>query len=63
MLYASAVATYNAPSDVHGVGSLSRERILQSVDSWRNGSEQRDCVFITYLIKIFGPHALIAATV
>ena len=44
-MYMSAVATYNASSDVHGVGGLFCER-LRSVGLWRCGSEQRDCVFV-----------------
>ena len=44
-IYASAVATYHAPSDTPGVSGLFCERI-RSVASWRKGPEQRDCVFV-----------------
>ncbi|KAF8326760.1 hypothetical protein F5887DRAFT_899548 [Amanita rubescens] len=44
-IYASAVATYHAPSDTPGINGLFRERI-RSVASWRKGPERRDCVFV-----------------
>ena len=46
-LYPSAVATYHAPSDLSGLGGMFRERI-RSVQSWRNGPEWRDCIFVEH---------------
>ena len=62
MMYASAVATYNAPSDVHGVSGRFRERI-RSVGSWRSGSERRDCVFVEQDPKTPGFRGMFVAQV
>jgi hypothetical protein len=44
-VYASAVATYFAPSDLCGIGGMRRERI-RAVPSWRRGPARYDCVFV-----------------
>lgn len=44
-VYASAVATFYAPSDICGTGGMRRERI-RSMPSWRGGPCHHDCVFI-----------------
>jgi len=44
-LYASAVATFYAPSDICGVGGMRKERI-RAVSSWRKEGVRYDCVFV-----------------
>ncbi|KAK7035434.1 hypothetical protein VNI00_011965 [Paramarasmius palmivorus] len=44
-VYPSAVATYSAPSDLCGFGSMKRERI-RAVESWKSGPPQHNCVFV-----------------
>jgi hypothetical protein len=44
-VYASAVATFHAPSDISGVGGMRRERI-HAVKSWRKGPARYDTVFV-----------------
>ncbi|KAG2337300.1 hypothetical protein BDR05DRAFT_952748 [Suillus weaverae] len=41
-----AVATFFAPSDLSGIGSIHYERIC-AVDMWRNGPGRYDCVFVS----------------
>lgn len=43
--YASAVATFHAPSDICGTGGMRRERI-RAVPSWRRGPGRYDCLFV-----------------
>ena len=43
--YASAVATFYAPSDISGIGGMRSERIC-AVDTWRHGNGWNDCMFI-----------------
>ena len=45
-LYASAVATFYAPSDICGVGGMRQERI-RAVPVWRKEGARYDCVFVT----------------
>lgn len=43
--YLSAVSTFYAPSDISGIGGMRSERI-RALDSWRNGPERRDTIFV-----------------
>ena len=43
--YASAVATFYAPSNISGIGGMCSERIC-AVDTWCHGNGQNDCMFI-----------------
>ena len=44
-VYASAVSTFHAPSDISGVGGMRRERI-RAVASWYNRTARHDCAFV-----------------
>jgi hypothetical protein len=44
-VYSSAAATYCAPSDPSGVGSMRREHI-RATSSWRQGPARYDCAFV-----------------
>ncbi|KAI0283466.1 hypothetical protein BC826DRAFT_1093834 [Russula brevipes] len=44
-VYHSARATYFAPSDLSGIGSMHRESI-RATPSWKKGRSRYDCVFI-----------------
>jgi hypothetical protein len=44
-VFSSAVATYYAPSDPSGVGSMRSEHI-RSTPSWRHGCARHDCAFV-----------------
>ncbi|KAF8224104.1 hypothetical protein L208DRAFT_1513386 [Tricholoma matsutake] len=44
-IYPSAVATFHAPSDILGIGSMHRER-MHAVKSWRKGPGHYDTIFI-----------------
>jgi len=52
-VYPSAVSTFYAPSDLFGIGGMLRECIC-SVDSWRDGAEQCDCVFVVHDESLLG---------
>ncbi|KAF9230397.1 hypothetical protein BU15DRAFT_16182, partial [Melanogaster broomeanus] len=45
-VFNSAVATFVAPSDPSGIGSMRREHI-HAVPSWRRGLARYDCVFVS----------------
>ncbi len=44
-IFYSAVATFRAPSDSHGVNGMRRE-FIWATPSWRGGAARYDCVFI-----------------
>lgn len=60
--YPSAVATFYAPSDISGINGMCRERI-RSVDSWLNGPERRDCVFVEHTTDAPGFQGMFVAQV
>ncbi|KAF8232214.1 hypothetical protein L208DRAFT_1273351, partial [Tricholoma matsutake] len=44
-IYTSAVATFYAPSDISGVGSMHCE-CIHAVKSWRKGPSHYDTIFV-----------------
>ena len=44
-IFYTATATFRAPSDLSGIGSMRRE-IIRATPSWRNGQPRYDTVFI-----------------
>ncbi|KAH9022638.1 hypothetical protein EDB85DRAFT_1895162 [Lactarius pseudohatsudake] len=60
--YPSAVATFHAPSDISGVGGMRHERI-RAVDSWRNGPQRHDTIFVNTDSSAEGMHGLDVARV
>ncbi|KAI5987021.1 hypothetical protein EDD15DRAFT_2372740 [Pisolithus albus] len=45
-IFNSAIATFVAPSDPSGIGSMRRERI-RATPSWQRGPARYDCVFVS----------------
>jgi hypothetical protein len=41
----SAVTTFNAPSNISGIGGMHYEHI-HAIDTWRNGPGRYDCIFV-----------------
>ena len=44
-LYASAVATFYAPSDISGIGGM-RSEYIRAMSNWRKKRHRYDCVFV-----------------
>ena len=62
MAYPSAVATFYAPSNISGIKGMFRKRI-RSVESWLNGPERRDCVFVEHTADAPGFQGMFVAQV
>ena len=45
LVYAFAVATFYAPSDLSGINGMRSERI-RAVNTWRHGNDRFDCMFL-----------------
>jgi hypothetical protein len=56
-VYASAAATYYAPSDQSGVGGMHREHI-RATPSWRQGPPRYDCAFVNSRPELDGMRSL-----
>ncbi|KAG2358510.1 hypothetical protein BDR07DRAFT_1294809, partial [Suillus spraguei] len=54
-LYTSAMATFFAPSDISGIGSMHYECIC-AVNTWRNAPGHNDCIFISTDSSADGMH-------
>lgn len=61
-VFASAVSTFYAPSDLSGINGMHRERI-RTTKSWRSGASRYDCVFIEKDRSLPGFRGLHAARV
>ncbi|THH16281.1 hypothetical protein EUX98_g9327 [Antrodiella citrinella] len=59
-VFASAVATFYAPSDLSGIGGMRRERI-RAAHTWRSGPPRYDCVFAEVAPDVEGFRGLSAA--
>lgn len=44
-IYASAIATVYAPSDISGISGMRSKRI-RAVNTWRHGNGRYDCMFV-----------------
>jgi hypothetical protein len=56
-IFYSAMATYYAPSDPSGVGSMRSEHI-RSTSSWRRGRARYDCAFVNSRPDVEGMRGL-----
>ena len=56
-MYASALATFYAPSDLCGTSGMRRERI-HARSSWRKGPGRYDCMFVNTDSSAPGMHGL-----
>jgi hypothetical protein len=58
----SVVATFHAPSDISGIGSMHYE-CIHAIDTWRNGPGCYDCVFVNTDSSAEGMHGFDIACV